>query len=1237
MIYSWAEEVQDAFRFEKNTCILAGAGTGKTSALVEQYLALLSGETSLGPLGIEQIVAITFTEKAAAEMKERIREEIEKKITAGNQERGADPGGEQDWQETWRKLFGANITTIHSFCARLLRENPVEARIDPGFEVLDEHEARVLLERVVKQRVISGVQEGNQHNIRLISDYELRRPGTFGSDRLIEILTNLLTNIRTEGISLDLVESQAQDADRQARKRLPQAIRLLKDTVAELKGALREEGKEDRFRPAREKWPALERKLKLSDWDFEGLINESFPDLLDSLKLSGRTPANIKEPVEKIRAILGRDDKGKGYNDNLPRLYSQIQSERILSGLIILLRDIEDSYGEEKARGSLLDFDDLQILTRNLLRSSPRVRERYKELYRVVMVDEFQDTNDIQREIIYYLSEDPKYLARLKPREDYRGKIRLGDNRLFVVGDPKQSIYGFRGADVGVFLEVIEEVEKRGKKVFLRENHRSLPPLIDFTNSLFSEFMSAPGEFGEESHLNPVRSGQEGQGCVELLLVSRGENINEKRQVEARAIANRILQLVGNIYVFPKDGGKRHADFKDIAILFRAMTQSHIYERELRRRNIPYYTVRGSGFYGCQEIKDLLNALKVVESDNAEVSLAGFLRSPMVGLSDETLYQLRREGGSLYAILSPADITRVSLGKEEQEKIGFARELLRDLKDAKDRLNSAELIARVLEGTGYSALLLTTFQGEQKVANLHKLIEVARNFERKESFTLPDFVRHLENLVNEESREQKAQIFPEGSDSVQLMSIHQAKGLEFPVVFIADLDRRYSGGSSGNVIYSKDHGIAVKLRELTGGEFLDTYLYDKIKEEAGRKEEAEEKRLFYVATTRARDHLVLSGPIFNPGSRNNNWAAQLRNFLSDYSGKITSFLADPETSKLKLPIKKPGPSAEGYAIELLLSKAEKVEEKPREGSRPLIQEYPEIEELKSLRQPLSEPINIQAARILTQACDFHPGPRREFSISATALSSFMFCRRKFYYTEILGLTEFSLKTSKSGISPMEAGSMVHRVLERLDFSLAGEPLSSHLDELLQQDPRSLRAGADELKQMKKSIQTFVESESGDRIKQAQAVFRELPIMLKLSEESFSFYIQGIADILFYESGSEWTVMDYKYTFPRTESPAEHRAQLLIYTLAVYEALPEEINVRAAIKFLKDYANPVADLSPGPEELLSFRQSLIQEGKELAQLISVIDEEFWEKNEEKDDSGGCKQKDCRFRSRCYPNP
>ncbi|UCD85139.1 MAG: UvrD-helicase domain-containing protein [Deltaproteobacteria bacterium] len=1233
MIYSWEKEIQGAFRFERNTCILAGAGTGKTSALVEQYLALLSEGTIPGPLNVEEIVAITFTEKAAAEMKERIREEIEKRITAGNHEFGSITNG-QKWQEIWKKLFGANITTIHSFCARLLRENPIEAGIDPGFGILDEREARTLLERVVEQAVISGVQEGDPHTIRLLSDYELRRPGTFGPNRLIESLISLLTNIRNEGISLDQVERQAQDANKQARERLPRAIRTLKETFTELKTALREEGKEDKFSSAREKWSSLERKLKQKDWDFEGLISKAIPDFLGSLKISGERARNIKDPVKRIRAILNTDDKGKGYEDNLPRLYAQIQSGDIPAALIKSLRDIEASYAEEKTRDSLLDFDDLQIHTRNLLRSSPRVRERYKRLYRAIMVDEFQDTNDIQREIIYYLGEDPKYLTRLKTREDYRGKIRLGTNRLFVVGDPKQSIYGFRGADVGVFLEVMEDLEQRGKKFFLRENRRSLPPLIDFTNALFSELMSAPGEFEEESHLFPVRSGQDGDGGVELLLVSQGDSIDEKRRVEARAIASRILQLVGKIDVYPKDGERRCAKFRDIAILFRAMTKSHIYGRELRRRNVPYYTVRGSGFYGCQEIRDMLNVLKALESNNAEISLAGFLRSPMVGVSDETLYRLRREGGSLYSILSPANLVLRNLNEEELEKIKFARGLLQELKAAKDRLTSAELIARVLEGTGYSAFLLTTFQGEQKVANLHKLIEVARDFERKESFTFRDFVRHLENLVNEESREQEAQIFPEGSDCVQLMSVHQAKGLEFPVVFVADLERSYSGRGA-NIVYSKNRGIAVRLREVTGGNYLETSLYDKVAEEARKKEEAEDKRLFYVAATRARDYLILSGPIFRPRSKD-SWAAKLNDFLSDYSGEINSFLTEPEPSTLRLKINKPGQSAEGYMINLLLSKAERVEEKPREEPQPLIQEYPEIEELKSLTQPLSDQVQAEAERILTQACDFHPGSRREFSISATSLSNFMFCRRKFYYTEVLGLAEFPLTASKAGLSPMEAGSLVHRTLERLDFSLAGENLSHHIDELIRQDPCSLRAGANELKQMKKSIQAFVEGESGKRISHTPAVYRELPIMLKLSEDGFSLFIHGIADILFCEPGDKWTVMDYKYTAQKQENPEQYRTQLLIYALAASEALPEEVRVRAAIKFLKDHRSPVVDLSPAKEELMSFWQNLIKEGKELSQIITVIDEEFWDKND-RAASGECRQKDCQFRSRCYPNP
>ena len=323
-------------------------------------------------------------------------------------------------------------------------------------------------------------------------------------------------------------------------------------------------------------------------------------------------------------------------------------------------------------------------------------------------------------------------------------------------------------------------------------------------------------------------------------------------------------------------------------------------------------------------------------------------------------------------------------------------------------------------------------------------------------------------------------------------------------------------------------------------------------------------------------------------------------------------------------------------MNLLLSKAERVEEKPREESRPLIQEYPEIEVLKSLTCPLTEPIQAEAERILTQACDFHPGPRREFSISATALSSFMSCRRKFYYTEVLGLAEFPLTAGKAGLSPMEAGSLVHRSLEKLDFSLTGEPLSTHIDELLRQDPRGLRAGANELKQMKKAIGAFAEGESGKRIGRSPAVYRELPIMPKLSEGSFSLFIHGIADILFSESGDKWTVMDYKYTTQKQEDPEQYRTQLLIYALAASEALPEEVRVRAAIKFLKDHRSPVVDLSPDMEELISFRQSLIKEGKELSQIITVIDEESWEKND-RSASGECQQKDCQFRSRCYLNP
>lgn len=1254
MIHNWPEQIEEALRFDKNVCVTAGAGTGKTSILVEQYLALLSGDTVLGPLSVDEIVAITFTEKAAAEMKDRIRQEIEKKIESRE-------GTHEKWQDAWRKLFGASITTIHSFSARLLRENPAEAQVDPHFSVMDERENQILLERLIQERVISAVQAGEARLTCLVEDYELRRRGRWGTDRTIEILMKLLNRIRGEGTEFPQLKELMEERFKRSEEKLQQSIDELRKKMKDLKELCEQEGKSDKFQQALTLiWPALDKKLS------GGTDSTAIPDLQNlkqSLKLpgGGKVADNIKGVVYHICHLADPDEEGKDFPLNLPRLILQLQSRDIIFALIEELEKINAIYNEEKARGSLLDFDDLQIYARNLLRNRTDVRRRYKQSYRVILVDEFQDTNDLQREIVYYLAEDTSGEAELHPGDDYRDKIRLGKNRLFLVGDPKQSIYGFRGADVGVFLDVMKDVEKEGRKLFLQDSHRSVPPIISFTNAFFSRLMAERDQpyqipFDEDSHLNPVRTEDADQPPVEVLAVLTGENMEEKRLIEARAIANRILRMVEESTIHTKEGEERKAGFRDIAILFRAMTASSIYEKELRRRNIPYHIVRGTGFYGCLEIRDLLNILRVVDSPSAEINLAGFLRSPMVSVSDETLYRMRSQFPSLYQALARSH-KLITLSNEEKEKLDFAKKLLNDLKALKDRVTVAEMIERIEERTGFSAILLGTFQGEQKVANLRKLIEVSRQFEGRGMSTFSDFVRYLDELIQRESQEQEAQIFLEGSDCVKLMSVHQAKGLEFPIIFVADLAHQ-GQYPYVSMLYDRENGIGIKVKERKRGDLLNTELYQSIYHISRQKDDAERKRLFYVATTRARDHLVLSGPLTGGGTgrAGNTWAGWLDSFLKDADKGIAPLLENEANPNFRIDVKKEADGRE-YSLQVLVTRAEKVPEKKREPSPSLLDLHPELPDLK--KSDIKEENYREASRLIYRITDFSPPTGDGFLISATGLAHYLYCQRKFFYTDILGIEAFpSGERLGHGLSALESGSIVHEVLERIDFCLDPERLAKSVDELMFQNPLIVKAKKTDLKEMKQAILSFLKSQSAKEIRESSLIKRELPLFMKLSKDGFTLYIRGIMDVIFAE-GRLVTVMDYKYSRQRQEGQLDLESQLLIYALALSltKTLPlpsperagvrdpqntssplrgrgsgvrGPSTVRASIKFLRDHGSPAVDLTPEPQKLIEFRTKLLNQTKELSEKMSRLDENCWEQV----DREKCIQRDCLFSWRCW---
>lgn len=697
---------------DKNIFVSAGAGTGKTHLLVQRFIELLAQKKAEVP----EIVAVTFTEKAAKEMKDRIRDVCTKRAST-------DPV----WEKHKRELENSRIGTIHGFCARLIRENPFEVGLDPMSDILDEQEGLILIDKFTHKKILELVEQQNTDATFMVSEYGFKK---------------------TKNMLKALIKNRMD---------------------------------------------------------------------VDNIKIK-RTSSPVPLPHGAMEMEL--DKNALEMNKRIFRIYEKIK------------KDFED-YKKEEA---LLDFDDLIIYTKRLLKEDKSIRRHYQKLIKYILVDEYQDTDFHQREIIFSLAED---------RE-----------KIIIVGDSKQSIYRFRGADVSVFEDTRRIFEKKGKLITLNINMRTIPQILEFINNLFGKIMGRDRKCKEDYEANytdikPSRNSNTNTPTIEFLSVPYNEDdsATEIRKNEAELIARKITHLVeGKI------------QFKDIAILFRAMTDIKLYEDAFRRYRIPYYIIAGSGFFARQEIKDILNYLKIIEDPKDQVAMVGVLRSPMVGLSDNELYYY----------------------KEKETRPPSFIEDLSYLREIKDKVPINYLIQEIITHTNYNAILSTQYMGEQRISNVNKLMETARHFEAKGIFTLKDFINFIDELVINEAREGEAAVSEEESNVVKIMTIHKAKGLEFPVVIIPDVSRR-SKPISGSVLYDKKFpwlGIKVKDKD---GEFQDTTLRKLIKEEIEKKELAELKRLLYVASTRVKDYLIYSGK-FEEGK--NTWSSWLIEFSQN--AKVTT-------------------------------------------------------------------------------------------------------------------------------------------------------------------------------------------------------------------------------------------------------------------------------------------------------------------------------------------------------------
>ncbi|HKO97520.1 MAG TPA: UvrD-helicase domain-containing protein [Pyrinomonadaceae bacterium] len=839
------EQAAAAYEIGKHISVTAGPGSGKTTVLVERYLHILRKNPHLN---IDQIVAITFTNRAANEMRERLRQQLDLILqTASDADR-------RQWLHYKRTLDGAVITTIHGFCARLLREFPVEARVDPQFLLLDEHRAAMLLESVVEEALTEFISAGHVEISRLTLGV--------GRGKLAAALAQIYRDVRGQGLSfrelaLKTAGSHSTEEDH------ARAITDLSTAMNEFLSVRRTTpGGRANHAEVSSIWPDFRSMVELVP-DVEGLA--TYCRAVEGFRKSRpQARADLKPYVQALDSLI--------WNANLlgrvPQVSLDLFAKQYALEIVLVLMRIDERLSEEKSKISALDFDDLELRALQVL-ERPEVLTRAAERYKFFLVDEFQDTNGLQRRLL-------ESLALQKARRETAN--------LFIVGDPKQSIYSFRGADVAVFSEMTRTLLASGGEAKpLRLNFRSQPPLIKFFNLLFERLFQPEDEVThqEREELGYVyhepseskRDLRDDGPLVELMVTTEAfadeddpKAEQTSRELDADQLTARIASLVTGEPLAPK--------YSDIALLFRAMTQVRIYEAAFRRANIPYQTVLGRGFYERQEITDLIQLLRFLDNKTDELALAAVLRSPLCGISDNALLALRcapwldevDSGDPLkhftqtrklvVALRRHRDIAYIN--DDEHDLLDRARDLIEGLTARQHHYPLSKLLRFAVDRAEVTTVIAASFDGAQRLANVQRLFTLAERFEHSGAHLIRDFVRYLEEFEAIGSRESEGQI-DEAANAVKLMTIHQAKGLEFPIVIIPEL-QRYARMPDNWFLLDRHRGLTLRVPDGRG-KLVAGCTFTAFEQRQAWREEFESMRLLYVAATRAQDRLILSGTI----------------------------------------------------------------------------------------------------------------------------------------------------------------------------------------------------------------------------------------------------------------------------------------------------------------------------------------------------------------------------------------
>ena len=1080
---------------DESLLVEASAGTGKTTELVHRIVEVLaSGRTT-----IDKIAAVTFTHKAAGELKLRLREELDR--------RRQDPAGHPRLEDALERLEEASIGTIHSFCAQLLRERPVEARVDPAFEELSEQESSRLYQRSFRawlERRLAEPSPGLRRAFARLAwrdswdDSPPLEQLQYAGRKLVE-WRDYPAPWRREHFSRDeevetILRMARELADLSSRPRRVtdnlyiglQPVRLMVQGAAaldqdSLEAAVLKLGRD------------LRRDTKKGSGDYGGGVGRE--DLLNRRD-------ELLRWIEEFRRRADAD------------LAAELREE--MSGLV-------DEYNQRKRRQGKLDFVDLLVCARDLVRDQTVVRKYLQHRFSHLFIDEFQDTDPLQAEILLLLAADD-------PSESDWRKIRAVKGKLFVVGDPKQSIYKFRRADILLYRQIRDDMVERGcGLVALRKSFRSVPNLQHFVNTAFETEMVGDGH-AEWIPLERHREEIEGRPSLIALPVPRPYKTRLSKDAVNKSLPDAIAAFVA--WLVEESGWGFKA--RDIAILFRRRTQggqdlTREYARALEARNVDHLLAGSKSFHHREEVETLRAALTAIEWPDDELSVFATLKGSLFAIPDEMLLVHKHKHGRLHPY-----------HREGAEgPIAEALGLLAELHRSRNYQPFAATVHALLEATRAHAGFLLRPGGNQILANVARVADLARTYEMTGGVSFRGFVEEL-TAQAEKAEASEAPVLEEDSDGVRLMTVHGAKGLEFPVVILADLTANLCAREPDQYVDGANRVSAMRLLRCAPWELLDH------EADEAERERAEGVRVAYVAATRARDLLVVPACGDEPFPQD-NWLSPLDKALYP--------------SREAWRKSRAAPGCPEFGASSVLSRPMDYDREPEFSVRPgLITPLPGSHEVvwwdpsklklgeesdHGLRQAdlLKEEEGASSAayeawrdeRAKTIATASHP----EFDVFLASQASD--APPDPIPVDILGASHAS-----PGPAGRRFGTLVHAVLRDvpLDANIAA------IRQWAQLNGRILAAPAEEIEAACARVHAALADPLLNRARAAERKHREYPVMLRVaSEGAGQRLMEGVIDLAFVEDDA-WVIVDFKTDADISGSRAQYQRQLQWYASAL---------------------------------------------------------------------------------------